>query len=221
MFVYFQFQGNDDIDSETRTVVVAALMSMAAAGTLAVAFLRPTPWTQHHETNKSPVQAWNDSLKLFCTKDMLMLSCTFLYTGIQFNICFALYGTCVGFTHAFGPERKGLVNLAEMGVAVGEVLSGALFGLLGRRTGRYGRTPILLLGFAVSMTAYLLVGLNLPNECPLGETVATATAIIPSNEYLAVFSGFLLGFSDAIFNTQAGIYNLLFDLTTPKGGGMG
>ena len=202
IFVYFQFRGNKDIDSETRTMVVTVLMCMATAGTFVVTFLRPTPWTQH-EAKKSPLQALKDSFKLFFKQDMLMLSFTFLYTGIKLNICFALYGTCIGFTNAFGTESKGLTNLAGIFTAIGEVLSSTILGLFGKRTSATGRKPIIILGFVVSMVAYLLIFLNLPNECPLGETDPAETAIIPSNKYLAVLAGFLLGFSDAIFNTQA------------------
>ena len=202
IFVYFQFRGSDDIDGETRTLVVTALMCMATAGTLVVTTLRPTPWTEH-EAKKSPLQALKDSFKLFFKKDMLMLSFTFLYTGIQINMCFALYGTCIGFTNAFGTERKALTNLTGMCTAVGEVLSSTLIGLWGRRINKIGRTPVIVLGFVTSMVAYLLILINLPNECPLGESGPDDLAIIPSNKYLAMYAGFLLGFSDAVFNTQA------------------
>ena len=54
------------------------------------------------------------------------------------------------------------------------------------------------------MISYFLMFLNLPFEAPLGETTESDTAYITSNQYLAVFTGFLLGFSDACFNTQVG-----------------
>ena len=44
--------------------------------------------------------------------------------------------------------------------------------------------------------------LNIPFEAPLGETQHTDVAYITSNMYLAIFTAFMLGFSDSCFNTQ-------------------
>ena len=48
--------------------------------------------------------------------------------------------------------------------------------------------------------AYGIAFLNLPFDCPLGDT--TSNAIISSNEHLAILASFLLGTGDAILNTQ-------------------
>ena len=108
----------------------------------------------------------------------MMLSVTFFYTGIQLNIWSAVYGTCIGFTHAFGEERKALTTISGIFVGVGEVLGGLLFGIFGNLTVKRGRDPIVILGFVLSMVAYFLAFLNLPNESPLRETEAWETAFI-------------------------------------------
>merc|ERR1719348_1541182 len=87
-------------------------------------------------------------------------------------------------------------------IAAGEVLGGAVFGFFGHLTARKGRDPIVILGFITSMISYFLIFLNIPFEAPLGETKDTDVAYITSNQYLAVFTAFILGFSDACFNTQ-------------------
>merc|ERR1711874_647119 len=84
----------------------------------------------------------------------------------------------------------------------GEVLGGAVFGFFGHLTARRGRDPIVILGFILSMISYFLIFLNIPFEAPLGETKPTDVAYITSNVYLAAFTAFTLGFSDACFNTQ-------------------
>ena len=79
---------------------------------------------------------------------------------------------------------------------------GALFGFLGHLTAKRGRDPIIITGFVLSMLSYFLMFLNLPFNSNLGETQPSDTAYITSNQYLAVFTAFVLGFSDACFNTQ-------------------
>ena len=111
-------------------------------------------------------------------QDMLMLSVTFFYTGIQLNIWSAVYGTCIGFTNAFGEDRKALTTISGIFVAIGEVLGGGIFGIFGNLTVKRGRDPIVILGFVISMVAYFLAFLNLPNESPLGETEPWQTAFI-------------------------------------------
>merc|ERR1719348_322446 len=87
-------------------------------------------------------------------------------------------------------------------IAAGEGLGGAVFGFFGHLTARKGRDPIVILGFITSMISYFLIFLNIPFEAPLGETKETDVAYITSNQYLAVFTAFILGFSDSCFNTQ-------------------
>ena len=83
-----------------------------------------------------------------------------------------------------------------------QVSGGALFGFLGHLTAKRGRDPIIITGFVLSMLSYFLMFLNLPFNSNLGETQPSDTAYITSNQYLAVLTGFILGFSDSCFNTQ-------------------
>lgn len=70
-----------------------------------------------------------------------------------------------------GAERKGLVAIHGILVAAGEILGGAAFGFLGHRvTAWRGRWPIVVVGCGVSLAAYGLIALNIPNAAPRGET---------------------------------------------------
>ena len=133
---------------------------------------------------------------------MLLLSVTFVYSGLQLSFWSGVYPTSVGFTRTFGPNRKALATLCSIFIAVGEISGSSLFGSLGHFTAKKGRDPIIIVGFIISMISYFLMFLNLPFEAPLGETKETDLAYITSNQYLAVFTGFLLGFSDACFTVQ-------------------
>jgi len=85
-------------------------------------------------------------------------------------------------------------------IAAGEVIGGATFGFFGHLTAKRGRDPIVVLGFILSMLAYFLTFLAIPNSANLNET--EELAFIDPNRYLIIFIAFLLGFSDACFNTQ-------------------
>lgn len=63
---------------------------------------------------------------------------------------------------------------------------GLLFGLLGSKTARWGRDPIVLLGFCVHIITYFLIFLNIPNAATFSDT--TDKAYIDSKY---VLNGFL------------------------------
>lgn len=107
----------------------------------------------------------------------------------------------MGFTLAFGESAKQLVGLCGIFIGIGEVLGGVTFGLLGKKTIRYGREPIIISGCVVSVLALILTYLNLPDNSPLGET-ADPTIINPPITFLVPFCAFLLGLGDACINTQ-------------------
>jgi len=77
---------------------------------------------------------------------MIFLSFTFVYTGLELSFFSGVYSTCVGFTNKF-PDAKKLVGLCGILVGLGEVVGGALFGILGSKMAKRGRDPIVLLGF--------------------------------------------------------------------------
>ena len=92
-------------------------------------------------------------------------------------------------------------------IASGEVIGGVLFGFLGHLTVKRGRHPIIILGFVISIAAYVLMFINFPQDATLGET--EKEGLISPNTGLALFTSFLLGFSDACFNTQVGLFEIL------------
>lgn len=83
LFVYLQFQGKDTIGKDTRTVVIWTLTGLAIAG-IAVMLVFPKAKEQAEEVAEGPtgpIAALKGAAKLFLTKDMLLLSTTFVYTG--------------------------------------------------------------------------------------------------------------------------------------------
>lgn len=117
-----------------------------------------------------------------------------------------VYSPSIGFTLAIGSNAKQLVGMSGILIGVGEVLGGATFGILGKKTNRWGRDPIVIMGFVLHMVAFFLIFLNLPNDAPFGDTQETSV-FDPPRVWIALLCSFLLGFGDSCYNTQ--IYSLL------------
>lgn len=208
IFVYFQFEGEKDISADTRTVVFIVLGVLAAIGIGFFLILRPARSQSGDvvaNAQSSPLQALKDSLKLFATRDMILLTLTFFYTGLELSFFSGVYGPSLGFTKQFGDKAKQLVGLSGIFVGIGEVLGGLLFSILGARTLRWGRDPVVIGGYILHILGFFLIFINLPNRAPLQET--DDSSYISANAYLAMLCSFLLGFGDSCYNTQ--IYSMI------------
>lgn len=95
IFVFYQFQGKTHIDSQTRQIVFSVLIAVAAIGVIFLGTLRRPYITveeaekelkkpiEAKEANDSVWSAFRNAIRLFFTCEMMLLSITFLYTGIQ------------------------------------------------------------------------------------------------------------------------------------------
>ena len=114
----------------------------------------------------------------------------------------------------FGEDRKSLASLSAIIVATGEVAGGLIFGFLAHLTIKWGRHPVVILGFILSLITYALMFINFPMNATLGET-SDIGYIEPSKE-IALTTSFILGFSDACFNTQVNDIKLPYVQGVPK-----
>ncbi|XP_043280525.1 UNC93-like protein MFSD11 [Venturia canescens] len=231
LFVYFMFT-ESKIEAGTRKLVFWVLSGLALGGTIILGTLRaPPPRLSIGEAEgvssadkelaipeprreRSCRAAWHalrDAFKLFLTPQMLLLSLTFVYTGLALTFFSGVYSSSVGFTVAMGDNRKSLVGLSGICIGVGEVVGGTLFGVLASRAGGCSGWPVIGIGFIISLFAYITTFLNLPNVVPIKET--SQIGYIDPSPVLAMIGSITLGFGDASFNTQ--IYSLL-GLLYPK-----
>lgn len=93
LFVFYQFQGKTHIDEATRTLVFSVLIGVGFLGVLFLFALRPLEDTRVVNGNDNEaddelessshgvIAAFKNSVDLFCTREMLLLSLTFFYTG--------------------------------------------------------------------------------------------------------------------------------------------
>lgn len=93
LFVFFQFQGKDHIDKSTRFSVFIVLTAIAIVGVIFLGLLQRVHHTyenaadgdrdlEYKPRDNSAISAFKNAIKLFLTHDMLLLSITFLYTGL-------------------------------------------------------------------------------------------------------------------------------------------
>lgn len=212
LFVFFLFQGLVQIDQQTRTILYVVLLVIGAVGILLLLVL---PAMSDSDANRNsntedgsvrrvenlpgPLDAFKNSIKLFFTKDIGLLSLTFFFMGIEFSFLSGIYSNSIGFTLEFENSKR-LVGLSGIFIGIGEIFGGALFGILGSKTNRFGRDPVILLGFITQAVGFFIIFLNIPDSANFGDT--TDSAFISSSAYLAMLSSFLVAFGDACYNTQ-------------------
>ncbi|XP_054026930.1 UNC93-like protein MFSD11 [Dryobates pubescens] len=219
LYIYFAWQGKTHISEGDRRTVFIALTVISLVGTVLFFLIR------RHEDTKAPgeedsaneilgdslsaqnrltkaVAAFKKSIKLSFTKEILLLSVTTAYTGLELTFFSGVYGTCIGAVNRFGSEGKSLIGLSGIFTGVGEILGGGVFGLLSK-SNRFGRNPVVMLGILVHFIAFYLIFFNMPNDAPIAPMEGTddVAYMIPSKE-VAIFCSFLLGLGDSCFNTQ-------------------
>ncbi|XP_033095507.1 UNC93-like protein MFSD11, partial [Anneissia japonica] len=125
--------------------------------------------------------------------------------GLELTFFSGVYGTSIGNVGIWGEKAKGYIGLVGTLIGCGEIIGGATFGILGDKTNKYGRDPIVLLGYVVHIISFYLILLNLPSETPIQK--AEGNSYIQPSIGVALLCAFLLGFGDSCFNTQ--IYSIV------------
>ncbi|XP_004946169.1 UNC93-like protein MFSD11 [Gallus gallus] len=219
LYIYFAWQGKTYISESDRRTVFIALTVISLVGTVLFFLIRKQEDTKapgeedstneiHGDSSSAQnklmraVDAFKRSIKLSFTKEILLLSVTTAYTGLELTFFSGVYGTCIGAVNRFGTEEKSLIGLSGIFIGVGEILGGGIFGLLSKKS-RFGRNPIVMLGIAVHFIAFYLIFVNMPSNAPVAPMEGTddIAYMIPSKE-VAIFCSFLLGLGDSCFNTQ-------------------
>lgn len=214
IFVYFQFLNKTHIDEDTRRILFIVLSVVSLIGLIFFSLLRQvSPKDDDELGNNTPALRDTTALgefknagKLFITPNMMLLSITFFYTGLELSFFSGVYSPSIGFTSRFGEIAKQLVGLSGICIGFGEVFGGVLFGLMGSKFSRLGRDPIVIAGFVVHIISFFLIFINLPDASPFTDTT-NVSYLDPPIAWIALLCSFLLGLGDSCFNTQ--IYSML------------
>ncbi|KAF7659076.1 hypothetical protein LDENG_00003680 [Lucifuga dentata] len=226
LYIYFAWQGHSHITDRDRQTVFISLTVISLVGCFLFFLIqKPDPESPPAEATEpllraesmessstavSPqsslcsqaVDAFGKACKLFITKEMLLLSTSIAYTGLELTFFSGVYGTCIGAMAQFGNDAKSLIGLSGICIGIGEILGGGLFGML-NKFNRYGRNPVVLLGLIAHYVAFYLIFLNIASDAPMASEQGTQmqTYINPSVN-VALLCSFLLGLGDSCFNTQ-------------------
>lgn len=139
---------------------------------------------------------------MFVSKEMLLLSVSIGYTGLELTFYSGVYGTCIGAMTRFGQDAKSLIGISGICIGIGEILGGGVFGLLNKNN-RFGRNPVVLLGLITHYVAFYLIFLNIASDAPIAPEAGTdLQSYISPNVGVALLCSFLLGLGDSCFNTQ-------------------
>ncbi|NXW37104.1 MFS11 protein, partial [Phaetusa simplex] len=218
LYIYFAWQGKTRISESDRRTVFIALTVISLVGTVLFFLIRKREDTkapgEEDSTNEilgdsssaenkmmRAVAAFKKSIKLSFTKEIMLLSVTTAYTGLELTFFSGVYGTCIGAVNRFGSEEKSLIGLSGIFIGVGEILGGGLFGLLSKNN-RFGRNPVVMLGMVVHFIAFYLIFFNMPNDAPIAPMRGTDDVAYMIPRHVAIFCSFLLGLGDSCFNTQ-------------------
>ncbi|XP_043946426.1 UNC93-like protein MFSD11 [Protopterus annectens] len=220
VFIYIIWHGEARITDSDRRTVFISLTVVSLVGTFLFFLIRNVDSMENNsdcsdsdsrslEINMIPqsagskaLEAFKKSAKLSISKEMLLLSISMAYTGVELTFFSGVYGTCIGAMKQFGNEAKGLIGLSGIFIGIGEILGGGLFGLLDKWN-RYGRNPVVLLGLAVHFIAFYLIFFNIPGDAPIASADGTdRISFMTPNKEVAMLCSFLLGLGDSCFNTQ-------------------
>ncbi|XP_054833806.1 UNC93-like protein MFSD11 [Eublepharis macularius] len=220
LYIYFAWQGKTHIAANDRRTVFIALTVISLVGTV-LFFLIRNPQDLNTEEGEisggadnlveptsdqskmtRAADAFKSSIKLCFTKEILLLSITTAYTGLELTFFSGVYGTCIGAVNKFGAEEKSLIGLSGIFIGIGEILGGGLFGLLSK-SHHFGRNPVVMFGIIIHFIAFYLIFYNMPNDAPIASMRGTDhIAYMEPSKEVAIFCSFLLGLGDSCFNTQ-------------------
>ncbi|XP_042360472.1 UNC93-like protein MFSD11 [Plectropomus leopardus] len=222
LYIYCAWHGHVHITEKDRKTVFISLTVISLVGCFLFFLIRkpdPEPAASadvqaeciESSSTASPPQpslmsqaldAFVKAFKMFGTKEMLLLSFSTGYTGLELTFYSGVYGTCIGAMTRFGQDAKSLIGISGICIGIGEILGGGVFGML-NKCSRFGRNPVVLLGLITHYVAFYLIFLNIASDAPIAPEAGTdLKAYITPSVGVALFCSFLLGLGDSCFNTQ-------------------
>lgn len=225
VFLYFVLNHGDFPSSYRILYTVFAIVS--SAGVITLCALPGSPPFSLEETLQDPLfdenvdeldissssitlvptgwkEDFRNTFRLLATKEMVLLSVCFLFSGIETTFYTGVYTACISASTALNMGSEKIISYVVLGIGVGQISGGMIFGVF-PRSNPLNRSQVVILGMILHITAFFLCFLNLPMESPLHKT--SAIGYIEPSVFVAILSGYFLGMADSCWNTQ--IYTLI------------
>ncbi|CAL8145606.1 unnamed protein product [Orchesella dallaii] len=203
-FIFWQFQGRNHIDYETRFLVISVLTCISAAATITFFFLGSTSASGEIKKEKektSICHLFTEPFQLLASKHMLLLIPPALWNGFEIAFFAGIYPTAVGFTEGFGGDTRKLVGVAGILIGIGTLLGGLIFGVFAEKTANSKRSLVVVIAFISHLVSIILIFINHPNSASQGPTKDVSVLTSPSVS-IAMVSAFLLGLGDGCLQPQ-------------------
>ncbi|XP_043087860.1 UNC93-like protein MFSD11 isoform X2 [Puntigrus tetrazona] len=145
LYIFVAWRGKSHITDKDRQTVFITLTVISLVGNFLFFLIqRPDPEPAPSDASESllpadisdsgsvapsqslcsqALQAFKKSIQLAMTKEMLLLSVPFAYSGVELTFYSGVYGTCLGAMTQFGDNAKGLIGLSGILIGVGEILA--------------------------------------------------------------------------------------------------
>uniref|UniRef100_A0A1I7TMX7 UNC93-like protein MFSD11 n=1 Tax=Caenorhabditis tropicalis TaxID=1561998 RepID=A0A1I7TMX7_9PELO len=204
--------------SDSFTFIYMVFSSVIALGIVILIFMpsNPAQYGQQNEDpsgeeplipaepdDSQPIPSFNEQLKsmisLFFTPNMMCLAVLFVYSGLEMTFYTGVYTSCLSATIPLKNFSDLVIPYNALLIGAGQIIGGVVTGPLGKVL-RIRTQHIIFLAFAGHLTAFILTYLSLPYDSTVHSTDA-ATILAPSLN-LTLLISFLLGVSDAFWQTQ-------------------
>ncbi|CAB3405197.1 unnamed protein product [Caenorhabditis bovis] len=210
VFLYFMFRHQTLSDVVENRMIVYLCLIFASISTVAAIniMLLPAPaYPPEKRQRETIAQTLKSTFKIMATMRMSLLAVLFVYAGFSRSFWIAIYPTCIKFTTRLGENTTKLLALSGIATGVGQTAAGVLFSIIGKHARVVGKDIIVLFASVLHVAVFVLIYLHFPDEAPLHPT--ESRGILEPNVEISLICSALLGFGDAIVQTQ--IYSYLVD----------
>ncbi|CAB3399983.1 unnamed protein product [Caenorhabditis bovis] len=147
------------------------------------------------------------TFRLLSTQEMLMLSVTFMFTGIEMTFYTGVYTACISSTNALSSYSDFIIAYNAFAIGTSQILGGILNGPA-LRMFKLNRASCIIFGMIAHLVAFFLCFLVIPFDSTLHKTDMPTYA--QPTLMMTLIISFLLGIADACWQTQ--LYVILGEL---------
>ncbi|CAI2336127.1 unnamed protein product [Caenorhabditis sp. 36 PRJEB53466] len=210
IFLYFMFQNQtltEFVENGGFRILCYIFCSISILATINTILLPQPAYKPEKQEKETLAQTLKSTFKIMREKPMMLLAVIFIYAGFSRSFWIAIYPTCIKFTSKLGENTTKLLAVSCIATGIGQIGAGAIFSVIGKKVRIVGRDSIVAMACAIHLLVFVAIYLFFPADAPLHTT--DNVGYFPPNVYVAIICSGLLGFGDAVIQTQ--IYAFLCD----------